>query len=399
MAPIIRPTRAASGSGPATAAGRTSSGQCHRYSEYEMRPRKRAGRQPSSRAGRLAWPAIPGSIASAQPSVGSSAATPGKGVSVLMITPAAPIIPSPTQPAAVAAAAGSLARRAAPTARMAPMASSQARVGSEKKAHGWLALVSHSDSANEPAAMATASQPIRRTRFDPQTGEAAGDDQEQGRPEEVELLLDPERPEMQQRRRGELRLQVVGRLEGKAQVRDVQRGGDPVLRDVARTQRRQHRDRRDDRHQDQQGGRRQQPASPPRIEGQQRDRPARVELAKQQPGDQEPRQHEEDVDADVAAAQAGHTRVVEQDEHDGDRAESLDVGPEAGALGQLLVRSGDRSTSGQAFDEREVARSLALPGQAASLVRGPEGLAPRGLRADRRGAAARRRGRPASPGA
>ena len=179
----------------------------------------RAGAQPSRRAGRLAWLAIPGSIASAQPTVGSRPRRPGTACSCR--SPArwprsgpgrASRRPSPP-------ALGSRASRPAPTARSAPIPSSQARVGSEKNAHGSLALVSHSDSANERGGhdrgeQADPSQPQR-----PDAGHAARGEQEQRRPEEVELLLDAERPEVEERRRRELRLQVVGRLEREPQVR------------------------------------------------------------------------------------------------------------------------------------------------------------------------------------
>jgi hypothetical protein len=47
------------------------------------------------------------------------------------------------------------------------------------------------------------------------------------------------------------------------------------------------------------------------------------------PGDEEPGDDEEDVDADVATGQPGHARVVQQDDADRDGAKTLDVGAEA----------------------------------------------------------------------
>ena len=150
----------------------------------------------------------------------------------------------------------------------------------------------------------------RRWSTEPTPPHAARGEQEQRRPEEVELLLDPERPEVEQRRRRELRLQVVGRLEREPQVGRVQRRGDPVLRHLAGPQRREDHGRGDHRGQDQQHRRRQQTTNPPGVEAGQRDRAGRVQLADQEAGDQEPGQHEEDVDADVAA---GHARDTPRD--------------------------------------------------------------------------------------
>ena len=59
---------------------------------------------------------------------------------------------------------GSRARRVAPIARMAPSPSSQARVMSEKKAHGALTSVSHSETTNEMAMTAPATIAIQRPR-------------------------------------------------------------------------------------------------------------------------------------------------------------------------------------------------------------------------------------------
>jgi hypothetical protein len=48
-------------------------------------------------------------------------------------------------------------------------------------------------------------------------------------------------------------------------------------------------------------------------------------------GDQEARDDEEDVDADVAAGQAVRPEVEQQDGTDGDRPQALDVGANDGA--------------------------------------------------------------------
>ncbi len=157
---------------------------------------------------------------------------------------------------------------------------------------------------------------------------------------------------MEQRRGRQLGLEVVGRLEGEAQVGGVERSGDPVGRDVTGTQRREDQDARGDGHQDEQGHGRQQPAQAAGVEGRQRDRPGRLELAEQQAADQEARQDEEDVDPDVSPAEARDRRVVEQDQYDRDGTEAFDVRAEAfpldgaGARGEGPGHPADRATRG-----------------------------------------------------
>ena len=55
----------------------------------------------------------------------------------------------------------------------------------------------------------------------------------------------------------------------------------------------------------------------------------RLALAQQQPGDDEPRNDEEDLDTDVAAAEGGYAGVVDESQEDGDSAQSLHVGTKA----------------------------------------------------------------------
>src|SRR4029079_17145120 len=64
----------------------------------------------------------------------------------------------------------------------------------------------------------------------------------------------------------------------------------------------------------------------------------RAQLADDQPGDQEPRQDEEDVDSDVAALELREARVIEEDEADSDRPQALELGAELAARGSRLVR-------------------------------------------------------------
>ena len=52
-------------------------------------------------------------------------------------------------------------------------------------------------------------------------------------------------------------------------------------------------------------------------------------VSKQEPGDDESRYDEEDVDADIAAAQSFQSTVVKNHQHNGDCPESLDIGAKA----------------------------------------------------------------------
>lgn len=136
---------------PAKPDGITIIGQCHRYTAYEIRPSQRSGRSVRTRDGAVSpWP-MPAAMTIPVPSVGSSAAMPGNGVVAVNAIPEATISTSPAIAEGAASRGGSARGRAAATASPAPRASSHARVGSEKNAHGWATLVSTSDSTKEPA--------------------------------------------------------------------------------------------------------------------------------------------------------------------------------------------------------------------------------------------------------
>ena len=92
---------------------------------------------------------------------------PGKGVLVLRTMPERATMARPIHAMIAAGRTGIRARWAAPMARKAPRPSSQARVGREKNAHGWLAPVSHSDRPNETTAMVPAAIPMRRPTSPP----------------------------------------------------------------------------------------------------------------------------------------------------------------------------------------------------------------------------------------
>ena len=142
-------------------------------------------------------------------------------------------------------------------------------------------------------------------------------------PEEVELLLDRERPEVAEQRRG-LELFEVGLVaEDEVPVGEVEERGERVAAqrvDPVRLD-----DRRDDhRHRDEDADRRQQAPRPPQPEPADPDVAAAPVLAEQERGDQVAADHEEDVDAEEAARHPADARVVEEDGEHGDRPQRVD---------------------------------------------------------------------------
>jgi hypothetical protein len=145
------------------------------------------------------------------------------------------------------------------------------------------------------------------------------------RPDEVELLLDRERPEVQERRR-RLRLREVVAPDPREVDIRAERGGPEAVRDrfpspneveqVASSE------VGDEQRQRRRG---QDPPRPPNVEAGERDRPAPLGLREQDPGDQEPGEDEEYVHTDETAAEEGHARVAERDEQNRNRPETLDV--------------------------------------------------------------------------
>ena len=133
---------------------------------------------------------------------------------------------------------------------------------------------------------------------------------------------------MEQRRRcqlAELSVEVVAEAIGEHEVHDEGAGRDGVAAHIAQQRRRQHQARCDERHDEHEARRRQEPPRPTRPEVVEGDRPRRLQLPQEQLGDQEPRDHEEHVDADEASFEPGHLGVEQHDRHHGDRAQALDI--------------------------------------------------------------------------
>jgi hypothetical protein len=134
---------------------------------------------------------------------------------------------------------------------------------------------------------------------------------------------------MQEWRRGGFAGEIVGGLERKAQVRDVQGCRDTVGADVRDAQRRQHERRDGDGHEQAQRGSGQQPPGTSCVERDQGDGARPFELADEEPRDQEAGEDKEDVHADVTAGHEGKTGMEEEHQDDRDAAQALQVGPEA----------------------------------------------------------------------
>ena len=115
-----------------SAAANTTSGQCHRYTEYEMRPRKRTGARHSARFGSGVRSVMPPTISSAVAAVGSRATAPGNGVVGPMRTHAATNSATPAADAERASGRGRRVARIVTIPISAPSASSHARVNVEK---------------------------------------------------------------------------------------------------------------------------------------------------------------------------------------------------------------------------------------------------------------------------
>ena len=158
-----------------------------------------------------------------------------------------------------------------------------------------------------------------------QPGDHAPYDQ---RPDQVELLLDGQRPQVIERRRRP-------GLPGRGEVRDVVQDLVPVARVRGRGQQRQPQrsllpgldhGRRGGDHDQHHGQRRQQAPGSPGPEARQVQAAGAVVPGDQQIGDQEPAEHEEDVDAEEAAGQPGSALMEADDGEDGQRPDPVEAG-------------------------------------------------------------------------
>jgi hypothetical protein len=132
------------------------------------------------------------------------------------------------------------------------------------------------------------------------------------RPQQVELLLDPERPGVLQRRRGRRLGEVVGAAVDHAPVGHVSEGAERVPAqqpDFDRGEQPAEHDHDGDEHGQQSG---QQPAGPAGPEGAEPDAPATDALDQEQRRDQVAGEHEERVNAEEPTRQPADAAVEEQ---------------------------------------------------------------------------------------
>jgi hypothetical protein len=139
-------------------------------------------------------------------------------------------------------------------------------------------------------------------------GEDSGAEQQRG-PQQVELLLDTERPVVLQGRHRPLRVEVVGGLEGEPVIADIEGTRHGVLGDGGRLERAQYGNGHGDRDHNDQHSRRQETAGPAGVEATEREPPSSGDLVPEELGDQVARDHEEDVNADVASGN-GQASVI-----------------------------------------------------------------------------------------
>src|SRR5690625_3450901 len=136
-------------SSPHRSVAATTSGQCHRYNEYDSPPSHTAGRQESSLAGPGAPGTKPAAMTAAVPRVGNSAAEPGQVVAEEITKPLSATAPSPAQPSTAASSRGRRPQWVAPIATSAPIPNSQSRVVVTKNAAAGFASDRYTDHASE----------------------------------------------------------------------------------------------------------------------------------------------------------------------------------------------------------------------------------------------------------
>ena len=161
-------------------------------------------------------------------------------------------------------------------------------------------------------------------------GSPSAHEDEDGWPQEVELLLDGQAPGVpEQPHRGAGGLDPIRDVEKRGS--DAEGDGRPSTDKV---------DRKDEDDEDQQ--RRPETAHAATVERPEVDVPGLIALSEQQSGDEPSGQHEEDSDPDVAAVVGERQLCVAQDdEADGDRSEPVEIGPICQAR-RCLRRCGGR---------------------------------------------------------
>ena len=362
-----RPSRP--GSPPSARGASTRTGQCHRYQPYESRPSVRMAGAPSSVPTRVV-PPVPAATTAAVPSTGSSAAVPGNGVPSSSSSAAPTTVDQARDGGGVAQPGGQGGERGGGQGEQGtdaelPAPAPRLEVGQRLARRGL------PDAPREGAGHGHDGEDDERGRGGdrrPAGGTAAGgpahpehDQHDRDGPDEVELLLHAERPVVLVRRLGVVG-EVVDPVPREQQVHREQPAPHRVPGDLADLERRQQQPRRGQRGEGHQGGQREQPSRPPGPEGPQRDRARPADLGQQQARDEEAGEHEEHVDPDVAAVDAGHPGVEQDDRHHGDGAQALDVAAVPGpgrARGRAVRAGAGRCRSGRSATGAVIAPSPA----------------------------------------
>ena len=178
----------------------TITGQCHRYSEYETSPTSTRGRQDSARLTGLGVP--PATMTRAAPRHGSKAAVPGNGVSSDRPSSAAAIRSSPSSPPAADCHACCRPGSASSPAGCRCPAPRRARAADRRRCPAP-ARSQRAPSTKEPTSSA-ASTPSAAAGCQPVQAD------QQQRKQHVELLLDAERPGVQQRLETGVGVEIAG---------------------------------------------------------------------------------------------------------------------------------------------------------------------------------------------
>ena len=155
----------------------------------------------------------------------------------------------------------------------------------------------------------------------------AQQEQQRQRQHDVELLLDRERPEVQERA-GAHRVarEVVAAVGDEVPVGEVHQRGLGVAHHAAALRRAGDEELDRGRDDDDQHRRRQQPSYPPGVEPPEPERAAPVDLGPDHVRDQEPRQHEEQVDPDEATVERPDPAVEQHHEVDRHGPEPVQLG-------------------------------------------------------------------------
>ncbi len=181
----------------------------------------------------------------------------------------------------------------------------------------------------------------QRHARDPQPAAPAVQRERDDRPDQVELLLDRQGPQVLQQRRAPDRLEVREVMDHVPPVGHVEHRGDDVaaqpLGGVGREGQREHCAAQEHDHE-----RGQQPPGPVHVEAPEVDPVAQPQLLEQQRGDEEPGEHEEHVDPEETTLEPPDVRVEQQHRRHGDGPQPVEPGGVSQAAG-LAVDGGLRS--------------------------------------------------------